>query len=263
MTHNKTTKMTLAFGAAAAVAAQAVAQTDSPLDNAFNALQTYDWGADRNLLNPIDQAVIATQTDSAARKTLEKRLVDALAGGLSRSAQDYVCRRLRVIGTAQSVDALAALLPAEETSHIARFALERIADEKAGQALRDALPKVNAKLKAGVIGSLGVRRDAKSVDTIAKFLDDADTMTAQAAAHSLGLIGTPAAAKALSQFAAKAPAAMAIPVADARLLCAEQLLADGNKAEAMALYKELQGDSQPSHVRVAAMRGLVSAGAKK
>jgi len=263
MTHNKTTKMTLAFGAAAAVAAQAVAQTDSPLDNAFNALQTYDWGADRNLLNPIDQAVIATQTDSAARKTLEKRLVDALAGGLSRSAQDYVCRRLRVIGTAQSVDALAALLPAEETSHIARFALERIADEKAGQALRDALPKVNAKLKAGVIGSLGVRRDAKSVDTIAKFLDDADTMTAQAAAHSLGLIGTPAAAKALSQFAAKAPAAMAIPVADARLLCAEQLLADGNKAEAMALYKELQGDSQPSHVRVAAMRGLVSTGAKK
>lgn len=263
MTHNKTTKMTLAFGAAAAVAAQAVAQTDSPLDNAFNALQTYDWGADRNLLNPIDQAVIATQTDSAARKTLEKRLVDALAGGLSRSAQDYVCRRLRVIGTAQSVDALAALLPAEETSHIARFALERIADEKAGQALRDALPKVNAKLKAGVIGSLGVRRDAKSVDTIAKFLDDADTMTAQAATHSLGLIGTPAAAKALSQFAAKAPAAMAIPVADARLLCAEQLLADGNKAEAMALYKELQGDSQPSHVRVAAMRGLVSAGAKK
>lgn len=263
MTHNKTTKMTLAFGAAAAVAAQAVAQTDSPLDNAFNTLQTYDWGADRNLLNPIDQAVIATQTDSAARKTLEKRLVDALAGGLSRSAQDYVCRRLRVIGTAQSVDTLAALLPAEETSHIARFALERIADEKAGQALRDALPKVNAKLKAGVIGSLGVRRDAKSVDTIAKFLDDADTMTAQAAAHSLGLIGTPAAAKALSQFAAKAPAAMAIPVADARLLCAEQLLADGNKAEAMALYKELQGDSQPSHVRVAAMRGLVSAGAKK
>jgi len=263
MTHNKTTKMTLAFGAAAAVAAQAVAQTDSPLDNAFNALQTYDWGADRNLLNPIDQAVIATQTDSAARKTLEKRLVDALAGGLSRSAQDYVCRRLRVIGTAQSVDALAALLPAEETSHIARFALERIADEKAGQALRDALPKVNAKLKAGVIGSLGVRRDAKSVDTIAKFLDDADTMPAQAAAHSLGLIGTPAAAKALSQFAAKAPAAMAIPVADARLLCAEQLLADGNKAEAMALYKELQGDSQPSHVRVAAMRGLVSTGAKK
>ncbi|HOV78034.1 MAG TPA: hypothetical protein PLS24_08385, partial [Sedimentisphaerales bacterium] len=135
MTHNKTTKMTLTFGAAAAVAAQAVAQTDSPLDNAFNALQTYDWGADRNLLNPIDQAVIATQTDSAARKTLEKRLVDALAGGLSRSAQDYVCRRLRVIGTAQSVDALAALLPAEETSHIARFAPERIADEKAGQAL--------------------------------------------------------------------------------------------------------------------------------
>ena len=113
--------MTLAFGAAA-VAAQAVAQTDSAaVDNAFNTLKTYDWGADRAILNPIDQAIIATQADPAARKALEKRLVDALAGGLSRSAQDYVCRRLRVIGTAQSVAALAALLPAEETSHIARY----------------------------------------------------------------------------------------------------------------------------------------------
>lgn len=263
MTKNETTKMTLAFGAAAAVAAQALAQTDSPLDDAFNALKTYDWGADRNLLNPVDQAIIATQADPAARKALEKRLADALAGGLSRSAQDYVCRRLRIIGTAQSVDALAALLPKDETSHIARFALERIADDKAAQALRSALPKVNAKLKSGVIGSLGVRRDAKSVDAIAPFLGDADTMTAQAAAHALGLIGTPAAAKALSQFAAKAPAAMTIPVADARLLCAEQLLADGSKAEALALYKELQGDGQPSHVKVAAMRGMVSAGTRK
>jgi HEAT repeat protein len=264
MKNSETTKMTLAFGAAAAVAAQAVAQTDSAaVDNAFNTLKTYDWGADRNLLNPIDQAIIATQADPAARKAIEKRLVDALAGGLSRSVQDYVCRRLRAIGTAQSVAALAALLPAEETSHIARFALERIGDEKATQALRDALPKVAAKLKPGMIGGLGARRDAKSVDAIAKFLGDSDVMTARAAAHSLGLIGTPAAAKELSQFAKNAPANMKTEAADARLLCAEQLLADGNKAEAVALYKDLQADDQPAHVKVAAMRGMLAAGSKK
>jgi HEAT repeat protein len=245
-------------------ATEAVAQTDSTaVDNAFNTLKTYDWGADRAVLNPIDQAIIASQSDPAAKKALEKRLVDALAGGLSRSAQDYVCRKLRIIGSAQSVDALAALLPAEETSHIARYAMERISDEKATAALRDALPKVNAKLKPGMIGGLGARRDAKSANAIAKFLGDSDVMTARAAAHSLGLIGTPDAAKALSQFAKNATANMKVEAADARLLCAEQLLADGNKAEAVALYKDLQGDDQPAHVKVAAMRGMLAAGSKK
>jgi len=256
--------MTLAFGAAALTAAEAVAQpAAAAVENAFNTLKTYDWGTDRAALNPIDQAISATQGNAAARAALEKRLVDALAGGLSRSAQDYACRRLRVMGTAQSVGALAALLPAEETSHIARYALERIADEKAAQALRDALPKVGGKLKPGMIGSLGVRRDGKSVEAISKFLGDSDGQIAQAAAHSLGLIGTPAAAKELSQFAKRAPAKMKMPVADARLICAEQLLADGEKSEAVALYKELQGDDQPTNVKVAAMKGMVAATTRK
>ena len=164
-----------------------MAQTDpATVDNAFNTLKTYDWGADRAALNPIDQAIIATHGDAAARKALEKRLVDALAGGLSRSAQDYVCRKLRVVGTAQSVKALAALLPAEETSHIARYALERIPDEKAVEALRDALPKVSSKLKPGLIGSLGKRRDTKSIEAIAKLLGDSDIQVARAAAQCAG-----------------------------------------------------------------------------
>ena len=56
---------------------------------------------------------------------------------------------------------------------------------------------------------------------------------------------------------------MKIPVADACLICAEQLLADGKKSEAVALYKELQGDDQPAHVKVAAMKGMLAATTKK
>jgi HEAT repeat protein len=264
MTRNEATNMTLAFGTATLAAAQAVAQTDSAaVDNAFNTLKTYDWGADRAALNPIDQAIIASQGDPAARKVLEKRLVDALAGGLSRSAQDYVCRKLRIVGTTQSVETLAALLPAEATSHIARYALARIPDEKAADALRDALPKVGSKLKPGLIGSLGVRRDTKSIEAIAKLLGDSDMQVAQAAAQALGLIGTPAAAQELRKSMKKAPANMKIPIADACLICAEQLLAEGEKSEAVALYKELQGGDQPTHVKVAAMKGMLAAATKK
>ena len=174
-----------------------------------------------------------------------------------------MCRKLRVVGTAQSLAALAALLPAEDTSHIARYALERIPDEKAAEAMRNALPKVSSKLKSGIIGSLGVRRDSKSIMLISKFLADSDVQVAKAAAQSLGLIGTLAAAKELSRFAKKAPANMKVPLADACLACAERLLADGEKSEAVALYKELQGGDQPSHVKAAAMKGIVTAATKK
>ncbi len=264
MTSDQTARMTLAAGATTVAAAQTVAQTDSAaVDNAFNTLKTYDWGADRETLKPIDQAIVASQGDATARKALEKRLVDALAGGISRSAQDYVCRKLRVVGTAQSVGTLAALLPAEGTSHIARYALERIPDEKAVAALRDALPKVGSKLQPGMIGSLGKRRDTRSIAAIAKLLGDSDIQVARAAAQALALIGTSAAAKELSKFAKKAPANMKMRAADARLICAEQLLADGQKSGAVALYKELQGDDQPAHVKVAAMKGMLAAGTKK
>jgi HEAT repeat protein len=260
MTSKEITNATLTFG----TATLAVAQTDSAaVDNAFNTLKTYDWGADRAALNPIDEAIVASQGDAPARKALEKRLVDTLAAGISRSAQDYVCRKLRVVGTAQSVEALAGLLPAEQTSHIARYALQRIPDEKAVAALRDALPKVGSKLKPGMIGSLGVRRDAKSLEAIAKLLGDSDIQVARAATQALGLIGTSAAARALSAFAKKASADMKIPVADACLICAEQLLADGKKSEAVAMYKELQGNDQPTHVKVAAMKGMLAAATKK
>ena len=260
MISKEITKMTLAAGAAAV----AVAQTDSAAVNkALETLKTYDWGADRNALNSIDQAIIATHGDAAARKALEKSLVDALAGGISRSAQDYVCRKLRVVGTTQSVEALAALLPAEETSHIARYALERIPDEKAAEAMRDALPKVSSKLKPGIIGSLGVRRDKKSIMVISKLLGDSDIQVSKAAAQSLGLIGTSAAAKELSKFAKKASGNMKIPVADACMVCAEQLLADGEKSEAVALYNEFKGDDQPAHVKAAAMKGIITAATKK
>jgi hypothetical protein len=98
---------------------------------------------------------------------------------------------------------------------------------------------------------------------ISKLLGHSDIQVAKAAAQSLSLIGTSAAAKELSKFAKKASADIKMPVADACLVCAEQLLADGKKAEALALYKKLRGDDQPSHVKAAAMKGIVTAATKK
>ena len=229
------------------------------LDPAFDALKTYDWGTDRKLLNPIDEAVIATHGDVAARKELETRLAAVLKTGVSRDAKDFVCRKLMMIGTAASVPALAELLPDKDHSHMARFALERIPAPEAAQAMRDALPKLSGAPLVGVIGSLGVRRDADSVPALAALLDN--DYAAPAAACALGDIGTPAAAKALAEAKPMRSEAARAEV-DASLACAESLLAAGKKTDAMALYKTLIGEGQPPHVRLAATRGMLMCAGK-
>ena len=227
------------------------------LDQAFEALKTYDWGADRNALNPIDEAVVATQGDAAARLEMENRLAAVLKTDVSRDAKDFVCRKLMMMGTAASVPTLAELLPQEENSHMARYALERINAPEAAGAMRDALSKLNGKLKIGVIGSLGVRQDAASVGPLAALLADADAAVARAAAIALGAIRSADAAQAL-QKADKVNEEARPDVTDASLMCAEALLVDGKKAEAKTIYMGLLKGDQPKHVKLAATRGMLA-----
>jgi HEAT repeat protein len=227
------------------------------LDQAIEALNKYDWGMDPKMLQPIEEAVVATHGDAAARKELEGKLAALLKTGISRDAKDYICRRLMVIGTAASVPALAELLADKDNSHMARFALERIPMSEAAEALRAALPKLAGALKVGVIASLGARHDAASVATLAALLSDADTAVARSAALALGAIRTPEAAKALAQ-AKPTDAVVKSATVDASLACAEGMLASGKKAEAQMIYRSLAGEGQPKHVRLAATRGMLS-----
>jgi HEAT repeat protein len=232
------------------------------LDQAFDALNDYDWGTDRKLLNPIDEAVVATHGDAAARENLESRLAVLLKTDLSRDAKDFLCRKLMVIGTAVSVPALAELLPQEENSHMARYALERIPAPEAARALRAALPELSGTLKIGVIGSLGVRRDRASVPALAELLGDGDEAIVRAAALALGDIGNRKAARALVSAKPSGVEAQRAAI-DASLLCAETLLAKGKKAVALTVYKRLAGPDQPKHVRLAATRGMLACAGKE
>jgi HEAT repeat protein len=224
------------------------------LAKALDALKTYDWGVDPSVLKPIDEAIAATHTDAAARKELEAALTAVLKTEAPQAAKNAVCRALMVVGTAAAVPALAPLLGDEKLSHMARFALERIQEPEAGQALRDALPKVSAKLKVGVIASLGVRGVATSIAPLQALLDDADAGVAAAAARALGDIALPDAAKALVM--AKATAGNKAALADASLICAEHLLAAGNKAAAKVTYEKVLAISPTKPAMDAATRGL-------
>jgi len=244
--------------AAVMLVAAPPAVADEAVDKAFEVLATYDWGSNRGELKPIDDAVIAAHGNAEAAKALEVKLAAVLGSDAKHAAKDYACRQLSLIGTAESVPALAALLTDEKLSHMARYALERMPCDEAVAAVRDALGKTDGKVKVGVINTLGVRRDAASTDALIALTGDSDPMVAGAAASALGAIGTPEAAKALAALQEKAPAELRLVAADAYLACAEKLLAAGKKADAMKIYQALS-KSDIKHVGLAAKRGLVAA----
>ncbi|HIM31751.1 MAG TPA: hypothetical protein EYG57_19655 [Planctomycetes bacterium] len=225
------------------------------LEQTFEALKKYDWGQDPKVLKPINDALISTREDDAARKQLEASLTAILTDNVPRAAKDFVCRKLRTIGTDHSVSALASLLADKDLSHMARYALERIPTSGAAKALRDALSNVGEAQQAGIIGSLGVRQDADSVAILGGMLDSSSPLS-KAAACALGAIQTAAAARALAN--SKHPAAI-----DASFCCAEALLANGKRLDALAIYSGLAGDEQPKQIRMAATRGKLACLAKK
>ena len=232
------------------------------IDQAFEALKKFDWGADHSTLKPIDEAVVATHNDKSARAELEKKLVAALEGSLNRAGKDFVCRVLTVIGGAASVPALSKLLAQPDDAHLARYALERIPGAEARQALLDSLTKSKGPQLLGVIGSLGSRLEPESVAALTGLLANADEKVSLAAAAALGAIRNAEAEKALVG-AKPASDAAKMAVIDARLACAEGLLAHGKTAEALTIYKSLTGDDVPKHVKLGATRGILACACKK
>ncbi len=227
------------------------------LEQAFEALKTYDWGVDRHVLDPIDEAVVKTRNDPAARKQLESQLLAVLQSNAPRDARDFVCRQLRTMGTAACVPVLEKLLADAELSHMARYALERIPAPQAGQALERQLGKVSGKLKVGVISSLGTRGQegtSKPIGSLRPLLKDSDDSVAKAAAIALGRIGSTDANKALASV--KPRPAIAPVFADASLSCAEKLLAAGRTRDAKATFERLLKNNPSDVVRQAAERGL-------
>ncbi len=242
-----------------AAAVPASAPSSTALEEAFTALRTYQPGSARSVLIPIDEAVVASMPNAEAARRIEQRLVAFLSEDLSVVAREYVCSKLGLIGSAASVPALARWLDDKQLAHSARAALEVMPCPEALKALSEALGKTSGINRIGIINSLRARRASASVKDLAALLKDPDPQVVVAAAAALGEIGTSSASAALAEASASVPEPARQGLADARLVCAERLLASGNKTEAMATYKTLAQPDQPKPVQLAAKRGLLMA----
>ena len=193
----------------------------------------------------------------AAEAGDEPSLIAILQGDSSPKQKDAACVRLKRIGTAQCVPALAALLADEQLSHSARYALESMPAPEAGQALSAALDKTSGLLKAGVIDSIGERREAKATPALAKLLADADATVAATAAVALGKIGGADALKALKGALPGTTDAAHGFLVDGLLRCGNRFLTDGDMAAAKAVFQPLYEGKEKDNIRLAAYEGMI------
>ena len=222
----------------------------------YRALLTYDFGESRRALTTIEEEIRGATPEQ--RGEIEAKLLEVLQSPQATFAcKQFVCRMLRRVGTGTSVPALAELLPDEKLSHMARFALQEIPDPKVDDVLRDALGKLGGNLRIGVISSIAARRDRKAVDKLAGFVTSRDTDLARAAIAALGRIGGVRAARTLAR--ARVVEELETPKADAYLMCADGLLAEGEPRAAIRIYRKMIGEANPTVVRIAALQGIVSA----
>lgn len=178
--------------------------------------------------------------------------------GATLGEKQEACRTLARIGTAGAVPALATLLGDAQLSHMARMALEPIPGPAVDAALREALGTVQGTPLLGVIGSLGVRRDATAVPALAGMLSHSDAAVAGAAARALGQIGSAEAAQALTAHLGNASPRPFLELCEGLLRCAESLTAQGQPQVAGEIYNRLAGfDKAPHQIRTAAFRGTV------
>ena len=156
------------------------------------------------------------------------------------------------------------LLGDEKLSHMARYALETIADPSVDEALRQAMGTLKGRPLLGVIGSLGVRRDAMAVDAMARLLANPDSEIAQAAAlrprqdwHARGRPGH-------RGRSCRRDSAKLVDFCDGLFRCAEAMSADGQNARAIAIYDRLRSVPQAPHqVCAGALRGAILARGKE
>jgi hypothetical protein len=247
--------MNTTLAASLARTLQAVAAL-ATAEEVFPGLKTYAYGQDRRILTAIEKQVKASLSNPTAREDLETRLAEILETDATFDAKQFVCRQLRLIGSAKAVPKLGKLLTDPRLSCMARYALESIPDPSADQALREALKTARGELLIGVINSIGQRADSAAVPGLKLWLAFKDEQISAAAAAALGRIGGKKAMDALRIFAGSTePRSL-----DAVLRAADSLLAEGLTAKAGRIYKTVYHNFKvPLNARFAGLRGWLKA----
>ena len=206
----------------------------------------------------------------AEREVMAEALIKALdEADMPPIVQGWFVLQLERIGKAESVPALAKLMDSddEHLADYARRALEKNPDASADDVLLAALAKAEtAKMKIGLLNSLGERRVQAALEPVAAALNDADAKVGAAAVTALIGIAGPDSGKAIVGVLNQPTGPITLKAAQALTDIAHELLKQTNYTAAGQVYdflyrgatgKARDGDDyNPFSIRIAGLNGL-------
>ncbi|MCJ7582246.1 MAG: HEAT repeat domain-containing protein, partial [Candidatus Aminicenantes bacterium] len=220
-------------------------------------LEVYEYGQDEGILSRLRGFILEHKDNPSSRVYCEEQLLSFLDSRATLAGKMAVCRHLRQIGSARSVVVLKKMLFQNETSNMARYALEKIPGTEPEKALIQSLNNNTKKNVVGIISSLGQRGDVSAVPELSRLLRNPDISIAASAANALGWIGGKESIDVLSVVLREGNADLRIQAATSLLKCAEKFQAVNQSLQAIELYKKLMELPSSIPVRQAALRGLL------
>ncbi len=230
------------------------------LEPILDELAVYEYGQEEGILSRLREYIQTHKNNPLAREQCEHQLLLFLESGATLAGKTAVCRHLRQIGSERSVGVLEKMLFQNETSDMARYALEKIPGTGPEKALLKGLKDNTKKNIIGILSSLGQRSAVSAVPELRRLLKNPDIPVAAAAARALGWIGGKEAVDVLSAALIERNGEMRFQAATSLLKCAEKFQVLHQSQQAVDLYKKLVDISFPAVVRQAALKGLLTSG---
>ena len=216
------------------------------LEQACEALASYDWEASRASLVAIDEAI--RQADVACRQQIEVALIDLLQRSISPAAAAGISERLVLVGSPQCVPVLQKCAAEPQRYRSAIDALERLGLPESDQAFVDLVAESSPPASIALLQSLTRRRVVNAYEALLQKLESSDADEAAAAADALAELGDPRAQETLASKNLLTP--------DRLVRYAFNLARTQHTSEALTLCERLWANDDP-HLRAAGLRGMV------
>lgn len=209
-------------------------------------------------ITQINEYLRVMTSDKRPLTNCEREMIKFLLSDATIDAKKYICSKLGELGSKSAIPVLTDLLQVPELFDSACFALGKIPGEQSAQVLRNALQTTEGKNRIGIITSLGLRKDIKSIPAITVFLNNNDPDTVISAGSALCMMEDESALSALWTARSQAIESARLKLTQQALACANKILEKKKSPDALSVIRNISADSSyPPSLRIASLRSLL------
>lgn len=234
--------------------------TVDQIEDAIAQFRTYDYADDPAPTYTIENIIRFVQDKPKLRAATERHMIALLESDATARAKQFICHQLWIIATDASVPVLEEMLFNNNTVEMACYALRTHPSVSANRVLREALSQVDDRTKIRILNILGDRKDSASVHQLIELLKSKDENIVEAAAISIGTIGTEKGIEAIEKARATASGKMRVILTRAWLRGAESYTHDNRTEDAIDIYQALFDPSESLLVRRSALVSALNTG---